>query len=94
MSTFKEDIIKTHVQTEWFQKVQADILATQKRLAEYSEEIKEPEIPENPARCRGKKESAEYKNINAGSRSFTVSDRRETGLKISCTVRSNRPSEL
>lgn len=37
----KEDIIKTHIQTDGFQKVQADILATQKRLAEYSEEIKD-----------------------------------------------------
>ena len=71
MSTFKEDIIKTHVQTDGFQKVQADILATQKRLAEYSEEIKDLKYQKTLLVAEGKKESAEYKNINARIKELT-----------------------
>lgn len=71
MSTFKEDIIKTHVQTDGFQKVQADILATQKRLNGYSEEIKDLKYQKTLLIAAGKKESAEYKNINARIKELT-----------------------
>lgn len=67
----KEDIIKTHIQTDGFQKVQADILATQKRLAEYSEEIKDLKYQKTLLIAEGKKESAEYKNINARIKELT-----------------------
>lgn len=71
MSTFKEDIIKTHIQTDGFQKVQADILETQKRLNGYSEEIKDLKYQKTLLIAEGKKESAEYKNINARIKELT-----------------------
>lgn len=59
----KEDIVKTRIEAEGFKKVQTDILAIQKTLAEYSEEVKELKYQKSLLVAAGKTESDEYKNL-------------------------------